>query len=240
MFIPIGDDNSRRSTTPYVVYGLLAANAAMWFVQLQQGEAFTSGYSAVPYEIVNNVDLVQMDVIQVQGERFQVPQYPGPTPLRLTLLSSMFMHGSWMHIIGNMVYLAIFADQIEDYLGHFRFLIFYILCGLAAGFAQIAYNPDSHIPCLGASGAIAGALGAYLFRFPTNAVRVLLFFRSVTVMPAFIVLGMWIVLQFISQISVVGEHSGVAYLAHIGGFIAGVILVFVLAIGRRRPVAIER
>jgi membrane associated rhomboid family serine protease len=237
MFIPIGDDNSRRALTPYVVYGLMAANAAVWLLQLSQGEAFTNGYSAVPYEITHGDDLVGTTFLNIDGRAFPLNHYPGPSPIQFTLLSSMFMHGSWMHIIGNMLYLGIFADQIEDLLGHARFLFFYILCGLAAGMAQIFYQMDSPIPCLGASGAIAGALGAYLIKFPTNRVRVLVF-RYIMVMPAYVVLGLWIVLQFLSQISTgAGQASGVAYLAHIGGFFAGVILVFVLSIGRREETA---
>jgi membrane associated rhomboid family serine protease len=153
--------------------------------------------------------------------------YAGPTPIYLTLLTSMFMHGSWMHIIGNMLYLWIFGDQIEDELGHGKFLLFYLLCGLAAGLAQVFYSPDSLIPALGASGAIAGVLGAYLIRHPTRRVRVM-FAYNVLALPAFIVLGGWIVLQIISQVSVVGGTGGVAYMAHIGGFIAGVVLIFVL------------
>jgi membrane associated rhomboid family serine protease len=233
MFIPIGDDNSRRTTTPYMVYAVLAVNALVWLLQMKRGEAFTYGYSAVPYEITHGVDLAKLIAVEGhQGEHALVRLYPGPSPIYLTLLTSMFMHGSWMHIIGNMLYLIIFADQIEDLLGHGRFLIFYLLCGITAGFAQIAASPESQIPCLGASGAIAGALGAYLIKYPTNGVRVL-FFRSILIMPAYIVLGVWILLQFISQISLTGESTGVAYLAHIGGFVAGVTLVFLLA--RRKP-----
>jgi membrane associated rhomboid family serine protease len=231
-FFPIGDDNSMRTKTPYVVYGVFAANALMWMLQLSRGEAFTSGYSTVPYEITHGVDLAGMQRVVIEGRVFEIGQYPGPAPIYLTLLTSMFMHGSWMHIIGNMLYLVIFADQIEDLLGHGRFLLFYLLCGLAAGVAQILWQPASIIPCLGASGAIAGCLGAYLVRYPTNGVRVLLF-RDVVVLPAFLVLGGWILLQIFSQIgSSAGKASGVAYLAHIGGFAAGVALVFLLAIGR--------
>jgi membrane associated rhomboid family serine protease len=237
---PLGDDNSLRRRTPYVVYGLLAANAGMWFLQMARGEPFTNGYATVPAEIMANVDLVGAVRLDIGGQDFQLRHYPGPVPIQLTLLSSMFMHGSWMHIIGNMLYLLIFADQIEDFLGHWRFLAFYLLCGLAAGAAQIVYDPQSVIPCLGASGAIAGALGAYLVKFPSNGVRVLLF-RDVVVMPAFVVLGGWILLQFVSQLGVsAGKASGVAYLAHIGGFIAGIALVFVLGIGRRAERERER
>jgi membrane associated rhomboid family serine protease len=232
MFIPIGDDNSRRTMTPYMVYAVFAANALVWLLQLKRGDAFTNGYSAVPFEITHNVDLQGVIPIEHHGQRALLELYPGPLPIQLTLITSMFMHGSWMHIIGNMLYLLIFADQIEDLLGHMRFVLFYVLCGLAAGIAQVAFNPESNIPCLGASGAIAGALGAYLVKFPTNGVRVL-FFRSMLILPAYVVLGVWILLQFISQISVAGQSTGVAYLAHIGGFIAGVTLVFVLA--RKKP-----
>jgi len=138
----------------------------------------------------------------------------------------MFMHASWMHIIGNMLYLWIFGDNIEDRLGHAKFLVFYLICGLAASLTQILFSADSIIPSLGASGAIAGVLGAYLILFPKKNVRVL-FARQIVNMPAFMVLGLWIVLQIFSQVGVSGgQSSGVAYLAHIGGFFTGVILIF--------------
>jgi membrane associated rhomboid family serine protease len=233
MFIPLSDDNSRRLTTPFVVLGLIGINAAVWLLQLSRGEPFTHGFATVPFEITHGVDLTDLRLLTVNGQQLPLQHHAGPTPIHLTLITAMFMHGSWMHIIGNMLYLWIFGDQIEDLLGHARFVIFYVVCGLAAGAAQILYSPDSIIPCLGASGAIAGALGAYLITHPGNSVRVLVF-RFVTVMPAYIVLGGWIVLQFVSQISVAGTESGggVAYMAHIGGFVAGLILVLLLRIGR--------
>ena len=231
MFIPLGDDNSGRRITPFVVYGLVAANAVVWYLQLTQGEPFTYGFSTVPYEITHGVDLTHANMVEIRGQDFPVPQYPGPVPIYLTLLSSMFMHGSWMHILGNMLYLWIFGDQIEDALGHVKFLIFYLVCGVAASFAQILYNVDSIIPNLGASGAIAGVLGAYLIKHPTNRVRVLVL-RYITHMPAAVVLGFWIVLQIFSQISTpAGKSSGVAYMAHIGGFAAGVALILVFGRG---------
>ncbi|MDB5103582.1 MAG: gluP [Fibrobacteres bacterium] len=232
MFIPLGDDNSGRRITPYVVYGLVAANALVWYLQMTGGEPFTYGFSAVPYEITHGVDLTRANMVDIHGQDFPIPQYPGPSPIYLTLISSMFMHGGWMHILGNMLYLWIFGDQIEDLLGHVKFFFFYIICGLGAAFAQILYNPDSVIPTLGASGAIAGVLGAYLIKHPTNRVRVLVM-RYITHMPAAVVLGFWIVLQIFSQVSTpAGEASGVAYMAHIGGFMAGVALILVLARGR--------
>jgi membrane associated rhomboid family serine protease len=236
--IPLGDDNSGRTLTPYVVFGLVAANAVMWLLQLSAGETFTYGWATIPYEITHGVDVVRAAAMDVHGQDVSIPQYPGPSPIYLTLLSSMFMHGSWMHILGNMLYLWIFGDQIEDLLGHAKFLFFYIACGLGAGFAQIAFQPDSYIPCLGASGAIAGVLGAYLIKYPGNRVRVLMF-RYITHMPAAIVLGMWILLQVFSQISTpAGQASGVAYMAHIGGFTVGLVLILLLGRGsprQRRP-----
>jgi membrane associated rhomboid family serine protease len=239
MVIPLGDDNSDRSTTPFVVYTLIAINALVWFLQLSWGEPFTGGYAAIPFEITNNEDLVRPTSVEVNGRPVTIPQFPGPPVIQLTLLSAMFMHGSWMHIIGNMLYLWIFGDQIEDEMGHVKFVVFYLICGLAASFAQIALDPGSQIPTLGASGAIAGVLGAYLVRHPSRPVHVLAF-RFVTTLPAWIVLGGWIALQIFSQVSVygAGQSTGVAYMAHIGGFVAGVVLVFVFA--RRRPRAAAR
>jgi membrane associated rhomboid family serine protease len=230
---PLGDDNSQRRTTPFVVYGLIAANAVMWWLQLTSGEAFTYGWAAVPWEITNGKDLIEPALATINGQGHPIPQYPGPAPIHLTLFSAMFMHGSWMHILGNMLYLWIFGDQIEDLLGHFKFLAFYVVCGLAAALAQIVWHPDSVIPTLGASGAIAGVLGAYLIKYPHNRVRVLVM-RMITHMPAWIVLGFWIALQFISQAGTPkGSGGGVAYWAHIGGFIAGAVLIVVLAWGRK-------
>jgi membrane associated rhomboid family serine protease len=227
MFIPLGDDNSSRRITPVVVYLLILANALVWFLQLTMGDRFTMGFSAIPYEITHGIDLVGVRRVVAGGEGHALHHYAGPTPIYLTLLTSMFMHGSWMHIIGNMVYLWIFGDQIEDRLGRFKFLLFYLACGLVAGLAQVLYHPDSTIPSLGASGAIAGVLGAYLLRFPRNRVRVL-FGWTVLAIPALIVLGGWFVLQLFSQVSVVKGAGDVAYMAHIGGFIAGVVLMLIL------------
>ena len=226
MFMPLGDDNTTRRTRPVVVYGLILVNVLVWLLQLSMGDAFTMGFSTIPYEITNGTDLVGTKRIIVEGQSLALRHYPGPVPIYLTLLTSMFMHGSWMHIIGNMVYLWIFGDQIEDRLGRAKFVVFYLLCGLAAGLAQVLFQPKSMIPGLGASGAIAGVLGAYLVRHPTNRVRVL-FINRVVALPALIVLGGWIVLQVVSQVTVVGKAGGgVAYMAHIGGFVAGMVLIF--------------
>jgi membrane associated rhomboid family serine protease len=234
MFIPLGDDNAARRTRPLLVYGLILANALVWLMQMTMGDSFTMGFSTVPFEITTGTDLVGVRRIAIEGQSIALRHYPGPEPIYLTLLTSMFMHGSWMHIIGNMVYLWIFGDQIEDRLGRVKFLIFYLVCGLAAGLAQVLYQPKSIIPALGASGAIAGVLGAYLVRHPRNQVRVL-FVNRVVVLPALVVLGGWIFLQVISQVSVVEGAGGVAYMAHIGGFVAGMILV--LLFDRAGPVS---
>jgi membrane associated rhomboid family serine protease len=232
MVIPIGDEPSGHGP-PYVVYGLIAINVLVWLLQLQVGESFTNGWSTVPYEITHGVDLTGTRTVEAGGEAFPVRLYPGPTPIYLTLLSAMFMHGSWLHILGNMLYLWIFGDQIEHLLGRGRFIAFYLLCGLAASVAQVLYSPDGVVPSLGASGAIAGVLGAYMVKFPRNRVRVLMG-RGLTTMPALLVLGLWIVLQFFAQVGTpAGEATGVAYMAHIGGFVAGIALVLVMAAGRR-------
>ncbi|MEO8201363.1 MAG: rhomboid family intramembrane serine protease, partial [Gemmatimonadota bacterium] len=209
MVLPLGDDNSLRRTTPIITYALIAVNALVWFLQLSSGEPFTNGYSTVPFEITHGVDLVGIHNVVAGGQTFPIHLYAGPHPIYLTLITAMFMHGSWMHIIGNMLYLWIFGDNIEDLLGHWRYLGFYLACGIAASLAQVFYGPGSYVPSLGASGAIAGVLGAYLIKHPKNPVRVLLG-RIITTLPAFVVLGFWIVLQIFSQVaSPAGEASGV-------------------------------
>jgi membrane associated rhomboid family serine protease len=233
MVLPIGDENLGRRSTPYVVYAIIALNAVAWLAQLGAGEAFTNGYATVPYEITHGTDLTGTRMIEVGGQSYPIPHYPGPSPIYLTLLTAMFMHGSWAHILGNMLYLWIFGDQIEDLLGPARFAGFYLACGLAAGLAQVLVGPDSVVPSLGASGAIAGVLGAYLVKYPRNRVRVLVM-RGATTMPAAAVLGIWIALQLFAQVGTpAGEATGVAYMAHIGGFVAGVILILFLGPGRR-------
>jgi len=234
MVMPLRDDDTDRHTVPVVTYLLIAINVIVWLIELGVGDKFINGYSTVPYEITHGTDLVGAKTIQAGGQSVSIMLFPGPTPIYLTLLTSMFMHASWMHIIGNMLYLWIFGDNIEDRIGHAKFVAFYLICGVVASAAHIAVGADSVIPSLGASGAIAGVLGAYLVLFPKRKVKVLMM-RQVVDMPAFMVLGLWIALQVFAQISVVGgEGGGVAYMAHIGGFIAGVVLIFVLG-GRRAP-----
>jgi membrane associated rhomboid family serine protease len=212
--LPIGDDNSARRITPVVTYVLIALNVLVFFLELNNGEAFIDRWAFVPARFLAD-----------------------PVGDFVTLFTSMFMHASWIHILGNMLYLWIFGDNVEDRFGHGLFLGFYILCGLGATFAQMALNPTSNIPNVGASGAIAGVLGAYLVMFPRGRVNVLLG-RFVTPMSALVVIGFWILLQIFAQVNAFTassqtEGGGVAYMAHIGGFVAGIILTFLLGGNRR-------
>ncbi len=226
MFFPISDDDREVTTVGFVTYGLILANALLFVVQLQNPE-FTYGWSVIPREITTGVDLVEPAIIEAPGVgQVAIPQAPGPAIIWLTLLSSMFMHGGFGHIAGNMLYLWIFGNNVEHRFGHFWFLLFYLSSGLAGSFAQIALSPDSVIPNLGASGAIAGVMGAYLVLFPHNRVNAVIFYHVVTV-PALLVLGMWIAMQFVSgvgSISSAANTGGVAYMAHIGGFLTGAAL----------------
>jgi membrane associated rhomboid family serine protease len=224
MLFPIGDDNTERQVVPFVTYMLIVSNVLVFLYQLAAGDPFTYGYSVVPAEITRGEDI--RGVVRVAGSR--LPLYPGPQPVYLTLLTSMFMHGGWSHLLGNMLYLWIFGDNVEDRMGHAKFLIFYLICGILASFTHIFFGPTSLIPSLGASGAIAGVLGAYLVLFPHQGVRVLLWWNVIQ-LPAIIVIGFWGLLQFLNgfgSLGNVGRGGGVAYMAHIGGFVAGILLVF--------------
>ncbi len=230
MLFPLGDDNSQRKITPFVTYTLVAVNILVFIYQLMD-ERFTYGYSVVPFEITRGVDLINQAIF-VRGQMAQPPQTPGPSPIYLTLISAMFMHGGFMHIAGNMLYLWIFGDNVEDRMGHLKFFIFYLLCGLFASATHIFFGPDSRIPSLGASGAIAGVLGAYLVLHPHQRIRVLVplgFFSQLTELPAIVVIGFWALLQFFQGFGSIAETAqtgGVAYMAHVGGFVAGLALVF--------------
>src|SRR5436190_13857683 len=203
---PIGDDNAGRRTFPVVTYGLIALNILFFLVEMSGGEPFIQQWSVVPRRLLANP--------------------AGDFP---TVFTSMFMHAGWVHLLGNMLYLWIFGDNVEDSFGHAKFLLFYLLCGIAATFAQVLFNSTSTIPNLGASGAIAGVLGAYLLMFPRGSVRVLMG-RGIIPMPALVVIGFWAVIQFLSGFGAIvtteqtGGGGGVAYMAHVGGFIAGLVL----------------
>ena len=231
---PIGDDNSDRTITPIVNYAFIGINVLV-FVLLQQlgsNEAFDYAFSLVPREITNGVDLAGPQIIQVGSEKARINHYSTPLPVYFNFLSSMFMHGSIMHILGNMMFLYVFGDNLENLLGHIRYAAFYIFCGFAAAVAQIAMGPDSIIPMLGASGAISGVLGGYLLLFPQRSVRAIIF-NFLTEVPAFVALGLWIVYQVVLGYLTPSGTGGVAYAAHIGGFVAGLLTIKIFALGRR-------
>ena len=223
--MPIGDDNTGRTITPFVNYILIAINVIVFVFaqQLGSNEAILMSLSTVPQEILTGSDIVGPNGLQAT-----------PEPVYITLLTSMFMHGSIAHIGGNMLYLWIFGDNLENVMGHFRYLMFYLICGVLASLAHVfmssALGSGMLIPSLGASGAISGVLGGYLILFPKNRVRVIALARVMHV-PAIISLGIWIALQVLEQIGALGGQNpdggggGVAYAAHIGGFLAGMILV---------------
>ena len=232
---PIGDDNSDRTIIPIVNYAFVGINILV-FVLLQQlgsNEAFTYAFSLVPREITTGVDLAGVQIVRDSfGNTGQVPQYATPLTVYFNFLSSMFMHGGIAHIFGNMLFLFIFGDNLENLLGHIRYAAFYLVCGVAAAVAQIATGPDSIIPMLGASGAISGVLGGYILLFPQRRVRAIMF-NFVTTVPAFVAIGIWIVYQIVLGYLSPAAGGGVAYAAHIGGFFAGLALIKVFAIGRR-------
>jgi membrane associated rhomboid family serine protease len=240
---PIGDENEPGHGPAILTLALIAANVAVFlFLQAAGSEinAFTAGFSAVPAEITTGTDLVSPQPITIDGQQFLIPQAPGPDPIYLTLLTSMFMHGGWLHLAGNMLFLWVFGDNVEHRVGLVAFLVFYLIAGIIASLAQIAINTDSVIPTLGASGAISGVLGAYLVMFPGNRVLVFLF-RILVPVPAIVAIGLWALFQFINGIGAfaITEETGggVAYMAHIGGFVAGLVagVIFRNIYGGPRP-----
>lgn len=215
MLMPLGDDDSGLRIVPVVTIALIILNVIIFVVELMQSDIqnFFMKWAVVPLEYAQFQDLSPTI----------------PFPFWVTLLTSMFLHGGLMHVGGNMLYLWIFGDNVESAMGSIKFIIFYVVCGLAASLAHIVLNTGSEIPSLGASGAISGVLGAYIVLFPHQKVRVLVG-RQVTQMPALIVIGLWIILQFISgvgQLAQTEQTGGVAYAAHVGGFLAGLGLVWV-------------
>jgi membrane associated rhomboid family serine protease len=226
MFFPIGDDNRDRHRVPYVTLLLIGINVAAFLLELSamgQGrlEEFVQQWAVIPADYTRGAGL------------------GGPVPW--TLLTAMFLHAGWAHIFGNMIYLGIFGDNVESAFGHLRFLVFYLVAGVLASFAHILSSPASTVPSLGASGAIAGVLGAYLVMFPRKAVHVMMGFRRVE-MPALVVIGLWSVFQFMigaGSLLSPREGGGVAYLAHVGGFVAGLIMTPLLR-GAREKEALPR
>ena len=207
---------------PYYALGRRLPGQSVFRYPIPQDDLFVMKFALTPGELLGGTDLPPTI----------------PLPLWVTLITSVFMHGGIMHVLGNMLYLWIFGDNVEDAMGPARFLIFYLFCGLAATFAQIALGPSSTVPLLGASGAIAGVLAAYFMLFPYSKVLTLVpifFFLRLISIPAVFFLGFWFILQVISGTTSLGMSSGVAWFAHIGGFVAGALLVFPL---RRRSVPV--
>lgn len=231
---PIGDDNSEITIFPFVNYIFIGINILVFLLLQQLGSniEFSYAFSLVPQEITTGTDLTGIQVARdSMGNTGEIPHFATPLPVYFNFISSMFMHADIPHIFGNMLFLFIFGDNLENLLGHIRFAVFYIVCGLAAAFAQIFMDPNSVIPMLGASGAISGVLGGYILLFPQRKVRAIIF-NFLTTVPAFVALGIWIGYQILLGILTPVGGGGVAYAAHIGGFVAGVALVKVFAIGR--------
>ena len=232
MVFPLKDYNPTR-TVPFVTVGLIALNILVFVYELALGpdkHAFIAAFGATPYEITHGTDLV--------GRHPQLPlvHTAGPPIIYLTVLTSMFMHAGVFHIFGNMLYLWIFGNNIEDTIGHGRFLLFYLLSGIGAAAAHILAGPNSVIPTVGASGAVSGVLGAYLIAFPRAKVLTLIFlgfFIRMTLLPASVLLIFWFVIQAFSGFLSIGRTGGgVAWFAHIGGFVVGVVLFKLMSIDR--------
>jgi membrane associated rhomboid family serine protease len=228
---PIGDENDHAGVA-FVTITLIVINAVAFLNEINRPEhaiqAFIFAWGVVPREFATGTDLPPLI----------------PFPFWSTLLTSMFLHGGWGHLGGNMLFLWIFGDNIEHRLGHLRFVLFYLVCGLAASLAHIMFNSGSSIPAVGASGAISGVLGGYLLMFPRNRVYVLTW-GGVMAVPAIFMLGLWIVTQFVNgvgSIAVTDETGGggVAYMAHIGGFVAGLILAPLFGMGRQTAITSPR
>jgi membrane associated rhomboid family serine protease len=213
--LPLGDDNSQRHIVPWVTYALIIVNIVVYFIEITSPDPvrFIYAWGTVPAQIAQGYGLI-------------------------TLFTSMFLHdpSSWLHIGGNMLFLWIFGDNVEDAFGHGLYFLFYLLCGVAASVAQVLVNTSADVPGVGASGAIAGVLGAYILMYGTNRVRVLVGYFLVSV-PAFIMIGLWILLQLFSGFGTFtnGPTDNVAYFAHIGGFFVGLVLAFIMRGIARKP-----
>jgi membrane associated rhomboid family serine protease len=226
--IPFSDQPGvRRHSFPFIMISLVLLNVLVFVVELGLGDAlprFVQAYGVVPYEITTGRDIPPA----------------GPSPIYLTLITSMFLHGGFLHIAGNMLFLWVFGDNVEDAFGHLGFLVFYFVCGILAGLSQVLVDTTSREPGIGASGAIAGVLAAYILLFPRASVRTLLIlgpFITITRLSALILIGIWIIFQFVSGLLSLGltasQSGGIAYWAHIGGFVAGLMLTLLFKPRRR-------
>jgi membrane associated rhomboid family serine protease len=242
VFSPVVIEEEEREPRrlPWMVALLVAANGLAWLLQLKDGDTFTNALAAVPYELSHGVDVTATQWVAVGSQYLPIEHAAGPHPIYLTLISSMFLHASWAHLLGNMLYLCVFGAPIEGRTGPWRFFAFYSVCGLIAGVAHVVSAPDSMIPVVGASGAISGILGAYVLTFPLTEVPIivrLLTFGWITPrLPAVAVFGFWLLLQWIGYLTATpGDAGGVAFMAHIGGFIAGLVLAAFLVPNAKPP-----
>lgn len=244
----LGDETRSNGKVPWVTFSLIGLNVVFYCLQLFLGDNFTRGYSLVPKEITTATDLTKPQTIRAkvparvwyekgheritfQEVTITVRQAPGPFPIFLTLLTSMFLHGNWIHLIGNMWFLAVFGRNVECAFDHGRFLLFYLACGLAGSLVYIATDPYSVIPCLGASGAISGVMGAYVAIHPLNLISVWFgWLFGVIRFPAFVVVGVWFFFQYLAAFESLEYQGtklgGTAYWDHMGGFLAGVGIVW--------------
>ena len=244
MVFPIGDDNTGRTSTPYVTYALIALNVFVFVVLQGMGtnERFTYAFSTIPQEIRTGEDVARDVQVELGGEQGTIPIQPTPVSVYLTLITAMFMHGSVMHLLGNMWFLWIFGDNVEDDLSHGRYTAFYLVTGVIASLSHVVttflVGDNPFIPSLGASGAISGVMGGYLVLHPRRRVSVILL-RILTDVPGYVAVGLWFVFQLISAFGVIGQGpqagGGVAFMAHVGGFVAGVVLVKLFAVRSQPP-----
>jgi membrane associated rhomboid family serine protease len=254
MVFPIGDYH-RTPSTPWITYALIVANVLLYLTQLSEGDKFTAAHAVTPYELTQGRDVEgpmrQLLVRDAFGRVFIVPadQVPGVEfhdpdfrhestgfPIWTTLVTAMFLHGSPLHLLGNMLFLWIFGDNVEEALGRLAYLVTYLIAGVVGFLIQAVASPNSMIPILGASGAVAGVMASYLILFPMNPIRVLIFYFPAD-LPAFVVIGLWIVSQFmlgLFEMDRLGKTGGVAYLAHIGGFAVGMLMTYLIVPNRPR------
>jgi membrane associated rhomboid family serine protease len=243
----IGDEAQSRGKFPWVTFTLVAINVVVFCAQCLFGDSFTLGSCLVPKEISTLTDLTKPEHVRakvpdhyyyVHNERkiayrdaiVTIPQAPGPFPIFLTLFTSMFLHGGWMHLIGNMWFLIVFGRNVECALDHGRFLAFYVACGIAGGLVYTLSDPSSVVPSLGASGAISGVLGAYVAIHPLNPINLWVgVYWGVIQLPAFVVVGVWFLFQYLGAFESLEFHGtklgGTAYWDHVGGFLAGIAII---------------
>jgi membrane associated rhomboid family serine protease len=240
--IPFQDFPGPRRHVPWMTWGLIAINVIVFFYELSLGQQVNElffAYGVVPVALLQGIP---------QTALVNAPlAFHTPTPVYLTLITSQFLHDGWLHIGGNMLFLYVFGDNVEDRMGHLPYLGFYLLCGIVAGLVQALAFPQSDIPSIGASGAIAGVLAAYLVLFPLAGVRTVIFiffFFTIVTLPAIVLIGFWFLLQLFDGVAALGSQvqqslGGVAYLAHVGGFLTGLIITFLLRPWLRPPARIS-